>query len=50
MAALRVFQIKWYHLLIGGLVLLGVLLVWLWVFLSRSGPSYFAEDKTDIVR
>jgi len=49
MAVSRIFQIKWYHLLIGGLVLLGVLLVLLWVFLSRRGPSYFAEDETDIV-
>lgn len=46
----RVFQIKWYHLLVAGLVLLGVLLVLMWVFLARSGPSYFTEDKTDIVR
>ena len=45
----RVFQIKWYHLLIGFLGILAVVLVLAWIFLARDGVSYIVEDETDIV-
>jgi len=45
----RVFRIKWYYLLFGLLGLLAVLLVVVWIFLAKDGPSYFVEDETDIV-
>jgi len=42
-------EIKWYHILFGLLGLFAVLFVLAWILLSRTGPSYFIEDETDIV-
>ncbi len=49
MALRRVFQIKWYHLLIGFLGILVVALALVWIFLAKDGVSYIVEDETDIV-
>ena len=44
-----VFQIKWYHFLFGFLGLLAVLLVGVWLFLSKTSVASFVEDEADIV-
>ena len=50
MSVAKVFQVKWYHLLIGLLAILAVLLVLVWIMLAKEGPAYFVEDETDIVQ
>ena len=42
-------EIKWYHVVIALLGIFVLLFVLLWIFLARTGPGYFHEDKTDIV-
>jgi hypothetical protein len=45
----RVFQIKWYHIVIALAGVLAVALVLVWIFMAKGGPSGFFEDETDIV-